>query len=383
MFGASPAPSSQSDDAMRGIGKEEQPRKRSRLATTFRANGSCESSRCRFSSLDLVLPALSANVVVLLKRNTKSWPTVCWLFCWLALAPVACSPEQSLEGSPPLLVDTRTIVIVNAQPIGREEFAAFVKFLGGEGNDELEPKSRKALFRQFLLEQVLLQEAERKGVMVEENEVWELKEWGGDQEIDEDEVDRVRDFLTIQKLIRQEIGSQLQVSLQEIEQYYEQHQKEFVVEDRAHVVEILVDDQKSAQAIRQKLLYGDIRIFKSIARERSKGVSAQANGDLGFFQRGDLPEEFERVIFALKPGEVSSVFQSSYGYHLFMMEEWIPRHPQKFHEVQEKIFKQVMAEKERDVLANYLKQLSKTASIDIQDPSLTFDWRDGDDQFNQ
>ena len=274
-------------------------------------------------------------------------------------------------------------MVINAQPIGREEFAAFVKFQGGEGNGELEAESRKILFRQFLIEQVLLQEAERKGILVEDSEVWELKEWGGDQEIDEDEAHRVREFLTIQKLIRQEIGSQLQISLQEIEQYYEEHREEFVVEDRAHVVEILVEDRKSAQAIRQKLRRGDIRIFKSIAREQSKGVTAQADGDLGFFQRGDLPEEFERVIFELKPGEVSSVFQSSHGYHLFMMEEWIPRHPQKFHEVQERIFKRLMAEKERDASASYLKQVLKTASINIQDPNLKFDWRDGDGQFNQ
>ena len=327
------------------------------------------------SPLDPVSPALSANIIVLLKRHR-----ICWLLCWLALVPVACSPEQSLEGSPP---PPRTIVVINAQPIGREEFAAFVKFQGGEGNGELEAESRKILFRQFLIEQVLLQEAERKGILVEDSEVWELKEWGGDQEIDEDEAHRVREFLTIQKLIRQEIGSQLQISLQEIEQYYEEHREEFVVEDRAHVVEILVEDRKSAQAIRQKLRRGDIRIFKSIAREQSKGVTAQADGDLGFFQRGDLPEEFERVIFELKPGEVSSVFQSSHGYHLFMMEEWIPRHPQKFHEVQERIFKRLMAEKERDASASYLKQVLKTASINIQDPNLKFDWRDGDGQFNQ
>ena len=66
--------------------------------------------------------------------------------------------------------------------------------------------------------------------------------------------------------------------------------------------------------IRNKLLEG--KDFTQMAKEYSDGPSATYGGDLGFFKRGVMVEEFENVAFCLPVGELSPVFPTIFGYHV-------------------------------------------------------------------
>jgi parvulin-like peptidyl-prolyl isomerase len=144
------------------------------------------------------------------------------------------------------------------------------------------------------------------------------------------------------------------------------------MEDQAHVLEIMTEDRMEALRIRKELKDGDVRDFKDRARRHSVGVTASTGGDLGFFQRGDLPEDFEEAIFSLKPGQLSEPFESDYGFHVFLIEEWIPRHPQKFFEVRDQIFEMLVSEKERRATTRILDDMLGNATIEFYDPSLDF-----------
>lgn len=62
--------------------------------------------------------------------------------------------------------------------------------------------------------------------------------------------------------------------------------------------------------------------FAALASEYSQDPgSAQQGGDLGFFRRGAMVEEFGDAAFALAPGEVSPVVQTPFGYHVIKAEE--------------------------------------------------------------
>ena len=56
-----------------------------------------------------------------------------------------------------------------------------------------------------------------------------------------------------------------------------------------------------------------------------------------------------------------------------MMEEWVPRHAQKFHEVQEAIFEKLVGEKESVALEEYVNQLFQSASIEVHDRTLSLE----------
>jgi peptidyl-prolyl cis-trans isomerase C len=64
---------------------------------------------------------------------------------------------------------------------------------------------------------------------------------------------------------------------------------------------------------------------------------APDGGDLGTFQKGELPEEFEKAIFPLAPGSVSKIVSSRYGYHIFLVEEKVLAHQQRLVEVKDQI----------------------------------------------
>ena len=269
-----------------------------------------------------------------------------------------------------------TIAVINGRQVTREKFTSFV-LLRKEGVGSEDPHvPQHELFREFVIQQLVLQEAERKGVWVDENEVkQQLRNWLPEDQVPSPALTELaRDFLRSQEFLHESIHPQAQLSLKELRNYYRDHQDKFVVEDGTHLLEILVDDSDLARQLHAQLRPGDARTFKKMAKLHSQGARAEQGGDLGVFRRGELPEEFEKVIFSLKPGQVSFVFESNHGFHIFMIEEFIRRHPQKFYEVQKEIFARLTAEKERAVLDQYLTRLIRNASIQVHDESLNFEW---------
>ena len=56
--------------------------------------------------------------------------------------------------------------------------------------------------------------------------------------------------------------------------------------------------------------------FAKLAQEHSQDGSAAQGGDLNYFPRGQMVPEFDKVAFSLKPGQVSDVVQTQFGYHI-------------------------------------------------------------------
>lgn len=77
---------------------------------------------------------------------------------------------------------------------------------------------------------------------------------------------------------------------------------------------ILVQQKHEAEDLVKKLAAGES--FETLAKQFSKCPSGRNGGDLGSFGKGMMVAPFETAAFALKPGEVSGVVQTQFGYHL-------------------------------------------------------------------
>lgn len=95
-----------------------------------------------------------------------------------------------------------------------------------------------------------------------------------------------------------------------------------VQQTRARHILLKVTPTMTADDAKRKLLELKERLdnkaakFEELARLFSNDGSASKGGDLGWLYPGDTVPEFENVMNNLKPGEVSGVVETQYGYHL-------------------------------------------------------------------
>lgn len=127
-----------------------------------------------------------------------------------------------------------------------------------------------------------------------------------------------------------DLSEKIKLTNAEIEAYYEEHKAAYTLPERVHARHILVladEDPKSDSAAKSKIeaITNEIKggaSFESVAKRESEDPgSAEQGGDLGWFTRGQMVPEFEKVAFELqKPGELKSV-KTQYGYHLLQLVE--------------------------------------------------------------
>lgn len=283
---------------------------------------------------------------------------------WL-LVGVAC---RQAEGPPPPPQEVdQPLLLLNGELLTRGQFERHYRLAAARETVPAGPEP--ALLAEFVRSRLLLQAARQAGVEADEQDVDRfVASIGPLEEADEAGLrEDVRDYLRIQRFVQQRIRAHIELTLKDALDYYEAHEEDYRTGNRARILEILVESRAEARQLAASLTGADIRTFKAVARERSKGATAASGGELGYFGQGDLPPDFERFIFALRPGQVSGVFPSPHGYHLFLLEEWIPAHAQKFHEVQEEIFRLLRAGRERAAMGELMNQLLGSASIELYD----------------
>lgn len=102
-----------------------------------------------------------------------------------------------------------------------------------------------------------------------------------------------------------------------------------MIDDEYEVAEIVVKPKISEaerdrvrlqlNQLRERVLNGEK--FSTLATLYSQDPSAKKGGELGFFTRGMMVSEFEAAAFALKPGEVSPVIETQFGFHIIQLIE--------------------------------------------------------------
>lgn len=114
-----------------------------------------------------------------------------------------------------------------------------------------------------------------------------------------------RDFqegLIIEKLLNQEVQKKIRVSDKEVEEV-------------AATIAVTNELKRAKlETIRKQIVNG--AAFEDVARTVSECSSAKKGGDLGEFGRGKMDKAFEEVVFKLKVGELSPVFETKYGFHI-------------------------------------------------------------------
>jgi len=173
----------------------------------------------------------------------------------------------------------------------------------------------------------------------------------------------IQDQLLIEKLIASQVYRKVKVSESEIKRYYAEHPDEFKRPQEVRARQIVVATLVQANNILDWLKGGED--FADLARKFSISPDGKKGGDLGFFSRGQMPEEFEETVFALSVGQISDATKTPYGYHIFKLEEIRgPRH-QELAEVRERIRDKLRRVEEEAALQEWLKGLREGVKVGV------------------
>ena len=124
--------------------------------------------------------------------------------------------------------------------------------------------------------------------------------------------------IIIEKLLSSQVYSRVKVTRAQVEAYLRDNLKKFRKEERLHVRQIVVESPREAREILSELRRGSD--FAALARKWSLSPDAAGGGDLGWVGHGEMPPEFESVIWRLKKGATSGIIKTLYGYHIFRVE---------------------------------------------------------------
>ena len=160
----------------------------------------------------------------------------------------------------------------------------------------------------------------------------------------------IRKRLLIEKTVKA-LFPVRKISQSEIRNYYLSHPKRFQKKEEAIVDHIVVARENEANTIHDALTKG--ASFKTVARLQSLGTEARDGGRMKPYARGTFPPPFDSV-FSLKPGQISDVLSSPYGYHVFRLEQILPGGSVPLEDARKNILRTLRHKQEQKSLDNWL-----------------------------
>ncbi|HMC31668.1 MAG TPA: peptidylprolyl isomerase, partial [Candidatus Angelobacter sp.] len=211
----------------------------------------------------------------------------------------------------------------------------------------------------------------------------------------EDFKEQIRIGAVTQQVIGQEVGSKLHISNEDIQEWYNKHQKELEGPEEIGLSEIMVStqpakanvDEKDKQAAGQdkslpedpakvaaaeakaNQLLQELRKgakFEDLAKKNSDGSTAGQGGGLGNFKRGELAKDLEEKTFSLKPGETTDVIRTRQGFIILKVTAHRAAGVPPVKDIADRIREAIYSERLEPAARAYLTKLREQAYIDIK-----------------
>jgi len=194
---------------------------------------------------------------------------------------------------------------------------------------------REQVIESLIIEELQLQLADRYGIRISDEELnntisriaannnYQLEEFikfienDGSSYVDFRE--NVKKQITIQRVQRGRVGSEIDITEKEFEAFLETNESLSELEPELLVRQILVKDINIANEIYEKIQDGVS--FESIAKSEPSNTYKKNNGLMEWRKTIDMPELFSKAINLKPVGFVSEPIKSGAGYHILKLEE--------------------------------------------------------------
>lgn len=209
-----------------------------------------------------------------------------------------------------------------------------------------------------------------KGELTEEEFMERLKE----QNLTEESLQEIiRQQLAINKVIQQEVLANINVTGQEINNYFDQS-KDLLIQVRASHILLCYEGTLRCTQNRTKEEAHDLATeiigeitngdsLSDIATTYSDDPSVSVNkGDIGWFAKGQMVPEFEEAAFRLNVGEMTTEpVETAFGYHIILVTD----KKETLDDVKEEILQTLTFEKQKAAVEAYINALRERANIEF------------------
>ncbi len=289
-------------------------------------------------------------------------PQVLWIAIAVLLVAVVVMGATMLEQDPR---DDRVAAVVNGDPIMMDELFDLMYAQNGE-----------EILDQLITRQLVIQEAERLGVAVSEDDLDAEIETIIDESFmgSEDDflmlldqygvtMEAFREDARLNLLAREIAMEQAELTEEEGRAFFEENRHFYEQQEEVEARHILVETEAEAEEVARLLDEGGD--FAELAEEYSTDESNKDDGGyLGFFSRGRMVEPFEEVAFSLELGEYSEPVETDFGFHIIEVLDRKEKEEVSYEDVSEQVMEAMADEQVSIVLNELLPELYEQADIE-------------------
>ena len=316
-----------------------------------------------------------------------------------AATPAAGQPAagQPAEAPPKPVPATlpQVLATINGQPVGREELESAVKDAEARAGRAVPANERDAVYRGLLdrviLMKLLASEAKVRGIAVTPQEVTERiaqikQQFPSEAEFQKELTKRSTTMAQLQeeqrrdlvnaKTIEAEVAPRLTVTDQDLDAFYKGNPDQFKEPETARASHILFGAAKDAPAAEKAKIKAEAegvlkRVksgehFAALAKQYSKDPgSAAVGGDLNYFPKGQMVPAFDAAVFAMKPGEISNLVETEFGFHIIKLTDRRTDRVVPLAEVKDRLSEFLKQRKQRELVEQYLLSLKAKYRVEV------------------
>jgi peptidyl-prolyl cis-trans isomerase C len=279
--------------------------------------------------------------------------------------------------------DDEVLATVNGAPITLSEYKASLEKLKSQlpKGDSMDPEGIKtlkmSLLNQLIEKRLLITEAGKLGIAVSEAEMNEqINRIVGEypdsdtfnSRMKEENIDipswkkEIEYQIMLEKLVKAVAGSNITVTPEEVKKYYDDHLDLYNSPTRVRALQIMLETREQAQTILEEIKGGGD--FSELAKTYSISPDSEKGGDLGFFSEDEMPPSFS-VVFTMKPGDLSDVVESEYGFHLFKIVDRREAKMLSLEEARPEIEEKLKRLKSEEKYGEWFEQIRKSTKIEV------------------
>jgi len=311
------------------------------------------------------------------------------------------APSKNVETTPVKPLDPSTVAaVINGKAIkisdidhelSRPALASIVK--AADKDPQMMAQLRRGALQSMIHRELLLTAAQQSKAVNKEQVAKDVDELiqkqGGkvvlEKRLSEDKSISMKDFMVeiqnsalIHTYVEKDLGKDITATPEEAKKAFDDAPEKYSIPERVRASHILfavpADASKEVDAAALKKAqdtYADLKKpdadFGKIASERSDDQGSKLQkGNLGFFTKGMLVPEFEKVAFEMKPGEISEPVKTKFGYHIIKVEEHEKAQAGSFNTVKDQIQAGLLAQKRGLAVQKKIEELRTAAKVEVK-----------------